>query len=1177
MRCQKCRFENPEDAKFCMECGSRMKGQHTSTDPILPAASDGERRQATVLFSDLSGYTAMTAAMDPEEVKNLMSEIFEGAGAVVEKYEVTVERFFGDEIMVLFGVPEAHEDDPARAIHAAIEIHSLTKILEEKNLGALQMHSGINTGLVITGDKYIGKGRHGLTGDTINLAKRLTGLAKPGEILVGSDTYLKAERYFHFQVLEPLTVKGKAEPLSGYKVLDARTTPQTMKQPLSRQISSNMVGRDSELRQLEQFVKDAISGWGGIVTVTGEAGIGKSRLVAEFTARDVLKKTMLLEGRAVSIGRNLPYHPIIHLLKNWMSIVEDDSEASALGKLESVVKNISGKEAEEIIPFVATLMGMKHIGRYSGRIENIEGEALEKLIFKNIRMLFIHASEHQPLVIVLDDMHWADNSSIELLEVLFRLSRSHPILIVTVFRGGYTETGERILTNLKGNPDLLSADIRLEALDPAMSKTLIHNILKIEGLPYDVKDRIVDRAGGNPFFIEEIVRSFIDEGAIASKNDRFVVTDKINTVTIPHTINDVLAARMDRLEPDTQELVKIASVIGRNFFHRILTRVVRKAEGIDSRLSYLKEIQLIREQKRFHELEYLFKHALAQEVAYDRILHQQRKQLHLAVAQAIETVFIERLHEFYGVLSIHYTRAEEAIKAEHYLVKAGEAAMRSSASAEALNYYQKGLQVYLSHGRSEVDHEKIAMFEQNIATAFFNKANWIEAVNHIDKVMSLYRQPTKVTPAFALILFFWNSFLLAAGLKRALFRKKASPKETLLLDLGYKKASSLFFFDSSRLFFTSLAQFNRVCRFDIVESTDAFKTFISTAGMLSLSGFSRGIARKILAAGKERMHPENTNGLISYKAIKAINDCFSGNFKNCRTYDIQTVDRALDNGAVFEAVTYTNYLSFAQAEMGEFSAVESNIEKLREISQTYDYNLATAGMHMLRTDLYIKKGAVRQGIEAARIGLAFALNERGMGLIYQIIFLSFEAEAHLLSGDLESAKALVIQAEQIFSRKKIIAPFAASCYQVARLMFNVKAYEKSLSENDRVTSEKLKNEIFSNSKTAVRKLRRIALRRTKTFRLIGEYYKLSKRKNAAMKWLLKSARNGESQRALPDLARTYMEIGRLLAGQNNGSSKAKAYFQKALALFKELELSQDIEKLEKIVSDFKYQPLARKK
>jgi class 3 adenylate cyclase len=1150
-----------------------MKGQHTSTDPILPAASDGERRQATVLFSDLSGYTAMTAAMDPEEVKNLMSEIFEAAGAIVEKYEGTVERFFGDEIMVLFGVPEAHEDDPARAIHAAIEIHSLTQVLdkkfEKKNIGALQMHSGINTGLVITGDKYIGKGRHGLTGDTINLAKRLTGLAKPGEIIVGSDTYLKAERYFHFQVLEPLTVKGKAEPLRGYKVLDARTTLQTRKEKLSRQISSNMVGRDSELRQLEQFVKDAISGRGGVVTVTGEAGIGKSRLIAEFTARDVLKKTMLLEGKAVSIGRNLPYHPIIHLLKNWMSIVEDDSEASALDKLESVVKNISGKEAGEIIPFVATLMGMKHIGRYSGRIGDIEGEALEKLIFKNIRMLFIHASEHHPLVIVLDDMHWADNSSIELLEVLFRLSRSHPVLFITVFRGGYTETGERILTKLKENPDLLSADIRLEALDPAMSKTLIHNILKIEGMPYDVKDRIVDRAGGNPFFIEEIVRSFIDEGAIASKNDRFVVTDKINTVTIPHTINDVLAARMDRLEPETQELVKIASVIGRNFFHRILTRVARKAEGIDSRLSYLKEIQLIREQKRFHELEYLFKHALAQEVAYDRILHQQRKQLHLDVAQAIETVFNERLHEFYGVLSLHYTRAEEWIKAEHYLVKAGEAALRSSASAEALNYYQKGLQLYLSHGRSEIDQEKIAMFEQNIATAFYNKANWIEAVNHIDKVMSLNRQPTKITPAFALILFFWNSFLLVAGFKRALFRKKATPKEALLLDLGYKKNSSLFFFDSLRCFFTTLAQFNRVCRFDIAEST-AFKNFISTAGMLSLSGFSKGIARKILAAGKERRHPENTNGLISYKAVKAINDCFSGNFKDCRTYDIQTVDRALDNGAVFEAVTYTNYLSFAQAEMGEFSAVESNIEKLREISQTYDYNLATAGMHILLTDLYIKKGAARQGIEAARIGLAFALNEREMGLFYQIIFLSFEAEAHLLCSDLESAKALVIQAEQIFSRKKIIAPFAASCYQVARLMLNVKAYEKSLSENDRVTSEKLKNEIFSNSKTAIRKLRRIALRRTKTFRLIGEFYGLNKKKNAAMKWLLKSVRNGESQGALPDLARTYVEIGRLLEDQNNGSRKAKAYFQKAIALFNELELSQDIEKLEKIVSDFKY-------
>ena len=228
-----------------------------------------------------------------------------------------------------------------------------------------------------------------------------------------------------------------------------------------------------------------------------------------------------------------------------------------------------------------------------------------------------------------------------------------------------------------------------------MGETLIHNMLKIKGLQHAVIDQIIQRAGGNPFFIEEVVRSFIDTGAVVKANGAFKVTDKIGRMVIPHTINDVIMARIDRLDENTRDLVKVASVIGRNFFYRILTEVANTVDGIDIRLSYLKQIELIREQQRMEELEYLFKHALAQEAAYDSILHQKRKNLHLEVARSIEKVFDERLHEFYGMLSYHYLNADDWDKAEEYMLKAGEEAIKSSASVEALHYYQRAIDLYI--------------------------------------------------------------------------------------------------------------------------------------------------------------------------------------------------------------------------------------------------------------------------------------------------------------------------------------------------------------------------------------------------------------------------------------------------------------------------------------------------
>lgn len=314
MKCPKCEHENPDGAKFCNECAQRLERTAVPAEPrpIL----DAERKRVTALFSDISGYTAMTSKLDPEEVKEITSRVFEGVRGIVDKYEGFIERFAGDGVLALFGVPKAHEDDPIRAVHAAREIHELVESLSpryEPKIGRpLSMHSGVNTGLTVTADVDTTKGAHGVTGDALNVAARLSDLAQAREILVGPDTYKSSHSHFTFQPLTPTKVKGKSEPIPIYKVLSAKAPKTAVR--LDRQVSSEMVGRDKELDRLEFQVMKAIHGEGSVVNVIGEAGIGKSRLIAELKKRDVMKRVTLLEGRAISIGKNLSFHPIIDLL-----------------------------------------------------------------------------------------------------------------------------------------------------------------------------------------------------------------------------------------------------------------------------------------------------------------------------------------------------------------------------------------------------------------------------------------------------------------------------------------------------------------------------------------------------------------------------------------------------------------------------------------------------------------------------------------------------------------------------------------------------------------------------------------------------------------------------------------------------------------------------------------------
>ena len=1192
MKCPKCQFSNPEGHKFCGSCGYKLQEPeqtppidaiktHTpkATPDTIAAAkgtTEGERKRLTMLFADLSGYTAMNERIDPEEVKGIMRRIFGEIGQVVTKYDGFVDRFFGDEVMIVFGIPRAHEDDPVRAVRAAMEIHDLVKNISpefEHRIGQpLRMHIGINTGLVVTGDEYIGKGRHGLTGDAINLAARLTKLAQAGETMVGPDTFRVAEGYFTFETLKPVRVKGKKEPVTVFQVIapsNRRATKAGVRS--GRRVHSKMVGRDKDLSKLELQVMKAINGEGSVVNVIGEAGIGKSRLVSELRNSPMMRQVTLLEGRAISIGRNFSFHPIIDLLKHWAQITEDDSEAVSLSKLETAIRNICRQDANEIFPFVATLMGMKLSGSYAKRVKGIEGTALEKLILKNIKDLIITSTELVPLVIIIEDLHWADISSIELLESLFRLTDAHNILFINVFRPNHPETGDRIIESLKQETSIYCVEIILEALNEKMSEALIDNMLNIKGLHYEMKNRIIQQTGGNPFFIEEVVRSFIDEGAVVIAEGKFEVTDKMNTMVIPTTINDVLMARIDRLEEKTRSLVKVASVIGRNFFHKVLTEVSKEVENIDSRLSYLKEIQLIRERRRMEELEYLFKHALAQEAAYESILHQKRKEIHLQVARSIEKVFKERLHEFYGMLALHYMKGEDNENAEHYLIKAGEEALRASASSEALNYYQEGLKLYLQATQDTADPEKLAMFEKNIAIALFNKCRWVECVQHIDNVFKYWNIKASPNRFLSIIKYTKNIIFITTVLDRISKGAKKIPgqRDNEIFRLLIVRSSALIYYDNIGLFLNQLNAFNKIRLIDWSKSFEAIRIFIGNSITFSATGLSFKLPYKLLDLFKSKMDQEIiANSMAFTYAYDNLNSS-SGNWEKISPFKETIVNDALKKGDLWSVAVYLVYITYVSTEKGDFDNTQRLIDKLSEIAVAYDYHLAAIYADIHKTYLVLKKGLLPEAIKKADEAISFA-GRIGMEIQVQI-YLCRKAQAQILLNDVTGARDSLLNAKKIIDQHKYLMPVLNTQYLIAQFMTDIALLKEAIVSKDRKNLSKLKKDARLSEKRALNNSKKFAVHSVEALRLMGNYHWLIGRQRKAFKWWERAITKGEKLDARPDLSRTYFEIAKHLLEPDSKQKKlngitADEYLQKAKTMFEEMDLQWDLNELHKLMA-----------
>ena len=559
------------------------------------------------------------------------------------------------------------------------------------------MHTGINTGLVVTGEVDMEKGTHGVAGDTINVAARLSGLAEADQIIVGPDTFHQTEGYFAFEALEPTKVKGKAEPIRIHKVLSRKEQPSTTHR--HHGFRADLIRREVELAQLREAAGKLRDGKGAIFSICGETGIGKTRLVEEFKGTLDLSKIQWLDGQAYAYAQNTPYFPLIDLFNRGFQIKEGDTPEKVREKIESGVQSLVGKR-EDVIPYVGSLYALSY-----PEIEEVSPEFWKSRIQEAIHAILSGLAQRAPTIICLEDLHWADPSSLDLLRFVLSEFR-YPAMFISVYRPTISLFTSHRLSGLKAQYQ----EIQLQDLSLSEAQIMLASLLKSKEIPKDLWRFVQENVGGNPFYLEEVINALVEAGALTRTNGIWSLDRPISQIDMPSTIHGIIAARLDHLESESKRILQEASVIGRTFLYDLLKNCTNLKEHLDSNLSGLERLDLIRAKSLQPDLEYVFKSALTQEVVYNGLLKKERQAIHERIALVMEQLFRDRIPEFYETLAFHFTQGQSVIKAVHYLIRSGEKSLARYSVEEAHQYFRKAFDTLLSK-KDKSSEERIILID----------------------------------------------------------------------------------------------------------------------------------------------------------------------------------------------------------------------------------------------------------------------------------------------------------------------------------------------------------------------------------------------------------------------------------------------------------------------------------
>jgi class 3 adenylate cyclase len=1132
------------------------------------SSQSSARRQATVLFADISGFTALSERMDPEDVREIVNACFAVAEEIILEHGGQVDKYIGDCVMALFGAHQALEDAPRQALNAAIEIRNAIRevSVSRKITQPLNVHIGVNSGLVVTGG--VGgtvRRDFSVMGAAVNLAARLQGAATDGQIFVGAATYGSTKDEFEFRDVRPLQLKGFDKPVVVHELMS--TEKRTHRGRGARGVSSQLVGRSAELAELHGRIARLAQGVGGIVSVVAENGLGKSRLLAEATT-DVPPAVRLLEGRSLSIGGNLRFHPFIDLIRSFASIPENAADDEALGALRSAVAALFRDDASEIFAPIAKLLGLPLSGEDAQSLVGIEGEALEKLIHRAVRKLFERAATVQPLLLVFEDLHWADQSSIALLEPLFELPYASPVLLVLVCRPAYEATSERIIRFVRDKHPLMYGAIELRPLGAADCDALVANLLKTRDVPRKLNEIIISRADGNPFYVEEIVRALLEQGAFTYEKGVIRVSSNQADIEVPGSIQEVILARAERLDEPTRRVLDTAAVIGRRFYRRVLERMLESSNvDLESGLSALieKQFVLVASSRRTAsrkratlnaDVEYVFKHALIQETVYESMLKRSRRDLHDGCARAIEAIFADRPEDAYGMLAYHYARAENLAKTEEFMFLAGEEAARAAASVEALHYFQEAYRIYvLLHGDS-AEADKKAIFEHHIASAYFNCGRLGESIEHFDTALSLHGVWVPKTQLAS-----WAKFWLDLGAvlgrmyltpERRL-RSKNPDREKRICTILYNRARAENPTDPRRFFFDTMAATRFMRSHDPSVIEQACGIHATGGAFFAFAGISFPVARRFLAEAAVLARDDRPADHFQINAMGTVIEFHAGDWSQKYDIDDELMSHGLRAGLLWDADVYLGLAAERELRKGNSAPAEAHIATLAEVKGEYGYGFSESNETAMRAFLLLEQRKLEEAAEWMQAYYDLRRDETA-----RVFALSGMAKIQTMAGALEPAAQSLEQARQIIAGAERMAPFYLGAYYNACLMHGVARIEAA----GRGAQTR---EVQRDAKRALAMAAKIARERPEAHRLAGKlHFVLGKADRAFAQWRL-AIEQAEILGTRPELGRIYADMARALerdAGKSTRDESAESLRERAQSLFRELGLEWDLVRLD---------------
>ena len=766
MKCPRCQQEAPSDAEFCPECGAKLAAlcsqcgtanapihkfckkcgqsltaasgvdpegrRFASPDSYTPkhlaekiltskSALEGERKLVTVLFADLKGSMELLADRDPEEARKLLDPVLVRMMEAVHRYEGTVNQVMGDGIMALFGAPLAHEDHAVRACYAALRMQeSVKKYADEvrrSHAAVVKIRVGLNSGEVVV--RAIGSDLHmdyTAVGQTTHLAARMEQLADPGAIVITPDTLALAEGYVAVKSLGPVSVKGLADAVEVYEVTGAGPA-RTRLQAATRRGLTRFVGRDAELEQLRRAQRLAGNGHGQVAAIVAEAGVGKSRLVYEFTHSRHLQNWLVLESASVSYGKATSYLPVIDLLKGYFKIHDRDDPREIREKVTGTVLTLD----ESLKPTLPALLALLDVPADDPAWQTLDPAERRQRTLDAVKRLLLREVREQPLLVIFEDLHWIDGETQALLDGLVESLGSARLLLLVNYRPEYEHAW--------GSKTAYS-QLRLDALPAESAAELLDALLGDDPGLAPLKQLLVKR--GNPFFLEETVRTLVETKALVGDRGRYRLRQSVQAIQVPPTVQVMLAARIDRLPPEDKRLLQTASILGKVVPLALLQAIAEiPDEALRRGLDHLQAAEFLYETGRYPDLEYSFKHALTHEVTYKGLLQERRRELHARIVDAIETLHRDRLGEHTERLAHHALRGKLQEKAVHYLRQAGLKAAARSALQDARGWFEQALSVLETLPESRSTLEQAVDIRLELRTVLHQLGEVRRALEHL--------------------------------------------------------------------------------------------------------------------------------------------------------------------------------------------------------------------------------------------------------------------------------------------------------------------------------------------------------------------------------------------------------------------------------------------------------------